>query len=182
MRVVAVLMLFGTPLLTPQEAAHSTDGATSQPTSRPAATQPSSRPAGENSSRTPLRRPEQVRLFQDLLQKANEPGVIQPEGPAEPKSESTAGILPEGTTIAERSGKLVRSGDHWEFQFYRDDVQPGLQGIEVLKSAFLDQMERLVQKGATEFIVSGELTAYRGQNFLLIRKVRRQLDHGNISP
>lgn len=182
MRLFAALTLAWTALQEPQEASRKADKPASQPTSRPAASQAASRPTSQPSSRPAPRRPEQVRLFQDLLQKANEPGVIQPQGPAEPKSESAVTILPEGTTIAERAGKLVRTGDHWEFQFYRDDVQPGLQGIEVLKSAFLDQMERLAQNGATEFVVSGEMTSYRGQNYLLIRKVRRQLDHGNLSP
>lgn len=154
----------------------------SQPAAKPATSQPTSRSSSQPTTRPTTRRPDQVRMFQELLQKADQPGVVLPQGSSEVKPTNGVATLPEGTTIAERSGRLVRAGDHWEFQLFRDDVQPGLQGIEVLKCELLDQMERLAQSGAAEFVVSGELTSYRGQNFLLIRKVRKQLDHRNLSP
>lgn len=190
MIIVSGLIVVLLGLVTPQEPpkhnpgpapSSQPDKAATQPASSPASA-PASQPSSQATSRASAKRPEQVRLFEGLLQKANEPGIISPQGGVEAKAEASPSLLPEGTTIAERAGKLVRSGEHWEFQFFRSDVQSGLQGVEILKSAFLDQMERLAQTGVTDFVVSGEMTTYRGQNFLLIRKVRRHVDHGNLAP
>jgi hypothetical protein len=132
-----------------------------------------------------VRKPEQIKVFEDLL-KDSDRAVIQPEGGSGTSdaldAQGSAGVLPEGTTLAERPGRLLRSGDHYEFEFMPDASSTGPKSMEILRSEFLEEMQRQSDSVGGQFVVSGEVTRYHNQNFLLIRKLRRQMGHGNISP
>jgi len=82
-------------------------------------------------------------------------------------------ILPEGHYIADRRGRLICAGDYWLFVFESDGKSLADPPVKVLPNRWLEKMESDVAASHEPIIfrVSGEITAYRGQNFLLLRKV-----------
>jgi len=78
-------------------------------------------------------------------------------------------LLPEGTAIVERPGRLVRQGDGWDFQ--PDDGR----AIGALPSAQLEIMVTMHKDsgGVMPFLVSGEVTMFGNRNYLLIKHAAR---------
>lgn len=86
-----------------------------------------------------------------------------PEGGARPE-----GLLwPEGSTWIERSGRLEREGDWWRFD---EDSARGL-AVRLLPNAQLEVMVRTLRGQAenNRFKVSGEITLFEGQSYLIVR-------------
>ena len=78
-------------------------------------------------------------------------------------------LLPEGTAVVERRGRLVRQGSGWDF--LPDDGRP----MTVLPNAQLEVMVALQENSGSEmrFVVSGEAMVFKNLNFLLIRQALR---------
>ncbi len=78
--------------------------------------------------------------------------------------------MPEGTAIVDRACRLVRQGSNWEIQ--ADDGA----AISVLPNVQLEAMRSMYEDsgGLMSFVVSGEVTVYHDQNFLLIKHVTRK--------
>ena len=93
--------------------------------------------------------------------------------------------LPDGYFLVDRVGWLMQDGPWWVFTFTADnhpDVAPN-PPMKLLPNRMLERMLRESQ-GATqrvEFIVPGEVTDFRGENYLLLRKLMRKRDMGNLS-
>jgi len=152
---------------------------------------PSSQPTSQPASRTPLRDPVQARIYQELLRDTERPQA-KPILPVDPETgltaaESGAGAGPttllEGTVLIERTGRLLRGGDRSEFHFKAGSLADGGPDVmEILKNGLLEAMETEAEAGVKEFIISAEVTRYRERNYLLLRKYRRQVSHGNLTP
>lgn len=101
-------------------------------------------------------------------------------------SPSTAGgraTMIDGTLIVRRTGRLVRDTSRWHFEF--DDRQAtGHGSLALLPNQSLEIMTQSAERGAggLVFIVSGEVTQFGPENFLLVRGVTRVLDLGNLRP
>lgn len=149
---------------------------------KPPASQPSSQPASSPSSG---RTPEQAGVLKELLRSVDRPAITTPEpirsSEPSPVVRKDDALQPEGTALIERLGRLVRSGERSEFKFAPQDGKAVGQ-IEILPNSWLEYMEKEADSGASEFIITAELTTYRGRNFLLLRTYRRQVSHGNLSP
>lgn len=178
LRIVLATLVILSPTLAPPEG-------------HPEATQPvASQPASQPTESTRPRSPTQARILEELL-RATEPRQtkpILPDASDHAGGESTQArggppLLLDGTAISERLGRLVRSGDRSEFHF-----SPGTLGedaplvMEFNKNALLEAMETEAAAGVEEFIISAEVSRYHGANYLLLRKFRRQVSHGNLSP
>jgi hypothetical protein len=158
-----------------------------EPATRPkqAESEPTSRPAGAAST---LRRPAQSEILRNLLSRQDRPTPILPRADAlQPPAVAGLGpdgrpLLVEGTAIVERPGRLVREGGRAKFVFYLDGDSQAPRAMPVLESQLLETLENEVQAGFDEFIVSGEVTRYRGTNYLLLRKVLRRTGQGNLQP
>jgi hypothetical protein len=156
-------------------------GAGKQP--GPTASAPASAPI---SPRT-LRKPAQAEIIQDLLREREQQGVILPQDPqtGEPvpvrPGESTDGLIPEGTILVERPGRLVTDNGRPTFVFLTPETGGHTQTMELLPNQLLEAMERQSASGA-QFTISAQVTRYRGRNYLLLLKVLRRVSHGNISP
>lgn len=91
-------------------------------------------------------------------------------------------LLPDGSRLVDRSGRLTREGDYFTFSFEdRGQGAPELP-IRLLPNRLLEDME-IVSAGGTKpivFVVSGEVTEYRGVNYLLIQKLLVRPDLGNL--
>lgn len=152
---------------------------------QPSSSEPTSQPA----TRPSLRHPVQARIYEELLRDA-EQSRHTPLLPVDPETGRTAAetgsgvpLLLEGTVLIERAGQLIRSGDRSEFRF-----EPGGRAgetsdtMEILKNRWLEAMEREAEAGVQEFVISAEVTRYRDRNYLLLRKYRRPISHGNLGP
>lgn len=153
------------------------------------ATEPASRPTERD---TTLRKPEQADILRNLLRQQDRltPIAPQPLGPREGGSAASQPgmgaegehLLFEGTFLVERPGRLVREGGRAKFVFYPEAGSSGPQTMEICPSQLLETMEREAEAGFSDFIISAEVTAYRGSNYLILRKVLRRVGHGNLSP
>ncbi len=99
--------------------------------------------------------------------------VVMPTGMS-PSSRRPASstMLPEGSTIVERSGWLQRDAQWWVFTFDPADGDPPMK---LLPNAALEIMVRTAS-GSTapvKFIASGELAVFQGANYLLLRVAAR---------
>lgn len=81
-------------------------------------------------------------------------------------------LLPEGWTIIDRTGRLEKQKNWWTFVY---EPKLGDQPIKVIPNAKLEQMVRTaVHSDQIEiFTISGEVTVYQDENYLLIRMAMR---------
>lgn len=152
----------------------------------PPTTQPMTQPTTPN-----LRRPVQVEILEQLLREREAPKPILPTKPDAPSDRTlrpdgtvTPGLMLDGAVVVSRPGRLIRNADRSEFTFVTDDVAAGLSSktLPLLPNQLLEAMEQQAERGVTEFEITAEVTRYRGQNFLLLRKVLRRVSNGNLAP
>src|SRR5262249_29620588 len=141
-----------------------------------------SQPASQPSGRTP----EQASVLKELLRSVDRPAITTPEpirssepSPAARKDDS---LQAEGTLLVEKPGRLIRSGERSEFKFTSPEGKGLAQPLELLPNSWLEYMEKEADAGASEFIITADVTTYRGRNFLMLRTYRRQVSHGNLNP
>ncbi len=89
-------------------------------------------------------------------------------------------LLPEGSLIVNRRGRLIRTSGQWLFAFESDGRTMSDPPIVLLPNSWLEKMEADVAASPDPIIfrIGGEVTTYRGKNHLLLRKVlveRRRL-------
>ncbi len=95
---------------------------------------------------------------------------------------SAQAMLPEGHHVNRRPGRLVREGQWWTFVFESDHPDHPEPRLKLLPNWTLEQMVRYTESTAgVVFIVSGEVTAYMGENYLLTRVAMRQTNMDNLS-
>ncbi len=95
------------------------------------------------------------------------------------RSQDEARLLAEGTLLVERPGQFVRVNGTAMFRF---QDRRDLPQMELLRNSWLEAMEELADAGFTRFVISAEVTRYRGHNYLLLVKFRRQPTNENVSP
>jgi hypothetical protein len=147
-----------------------------------------SAPASAPVSPGTLRRPAQAEIIQELLRERERAGVILPQDPQAPGSAGPigaatdeSGLIPEGTILVERPGRLVSDGGRPTFVFLTSATGGHMQTMELLPNQLLEAMER-APAANSEFTISGQVTRYHGRNYLLLLKVLHRVGHGNISP
>jgi len=160
-------------------------------TARPAPPQPpASQPAAEangaaGGGRT--RTPEQANVLKELLRDSDRSPAAPPSkarlgGQPARKPAADENLMMEGQLIVERSGRLIRRGERSAFQFIAEEKGGQTLTLELLENAWLDFMEQESEGREGEFIITAEVTQYRGKNLLLLRSFRQQVRHGNIAP
>jgi hypothetical protein len=144
----------------------------------PAANQPASQPAG--------RTPEQAGVLKELLRSVDRPAAVAPEpirsSTPSPTAKRDEALELEGTRIVDRPGRLIRGGERSSFKFTTADEKAFAAPLELLPNSWLEYLEREAESGEAEFIITAEVTRYRGRNYLLIMNYRRQISHGNLTP
>jgi hypothetical protein len=144
---------------------------------QPAATQPAaSRP-----------RPPQAEVYRQLLEEQEGAARVYPPEPIRPvgsrgEEERGAELLPEGTMVVDRAGRLVRSEERSVFRFLGGQEGGALRPMQLLPNGLLEAMENEAEAGVTQFYITALVTRYRGANYLFLQKYRRQVSHGNLSP
>jgi hypothetical protein len=95
------------------------------------------------------------------------------------KTPSKQKLLPEGYYLANRRGRAVKTGGEWTFVFESDGKNLSDPPVRILPNRWLEKMESdMTSAGSGEmiFLVSGEVTVYHAQNYILLRKVLIERD------
>ncbi len=92
---------------------------------------------------------------------------------------------PAGGLVVDRVGRLVIDGTSEWGRFHFESERGVLREppLRLLPNRLLEAMERLSDQGrrpGTKFRVSGEVTEYRGQRYLLLRKLIVERDFGAL--
>ena len=91
-------------------------------------------------------------------------------------------LLPEGSYLVDRTGRLVKSGPWWTFVMEGSSQVVRSRPLRLLPSQLLTTMEQA--SGSADrgilFVISGEITEYEGINYVLLRKVLIHRGTGNL--
>lgn len=103
------------------------------------------------------------------------------QGALEPAPVS-ATLLREGEYLNNLAGRLSRDGSWWTFVFESDSPDALRPPMRLLPN---QQVERLVReteasRESLTFVVSGEVTLFESENYLLLRKALRRRTMGNL--
>ena len=95
------------------------------------------------------------------------PGAVPPNAPP-------VTVMREGSFIVDRTGRFVRNNDgqQWEFVFDADGRALKDPPVVVLPNLTMMAMENYATGTSRElrFRITGEVTEYRGRNYVLLRK------------
>jgi hypothetical protein len=96
--------------------------------------------------------------------------------------EAARTLVPDGTPLVERVGRIIRRGDWWTFVFESDHPDHPEPPMRVLPSNSLEQMVQAADFGINGlvFILSGQVTVFEKENYLLPRIARQRIDAGNL--
>ncbi len=88
----------------------------------------------------------------------------------------------EGSPLIARPARLVSHGNWWTLVFESDDPDHPEPPIRVLPNKNLEVMVRGTELGGAGvvFIVSGVVTLFEHENYVLVRTARRRIDSGNF--
>jgi hypothetical protein len=137
------------------------------------------------------RTPKQVDLLRDLLRERERPAPIIPSRErtaAQTQRRTLPGLgardpqlLPDGAMIVERPARLlVDEGRPRLLLTLPGEDQP--RSLELNRNEWLEALERAASGGTGEFVITAEVSVYRGANFLLLRKVLERVPNGNLAP
>ncbi|MHC4066963.1 MAG: hypothetical protein ACYSUI_21000 [Planctomycetota bacterium] len=103
-------------------------------------------------------------------------------GEEAPGQTRTRPRLPDGSMLFDRTGRITQEGHWWVFLFESDNDSYPEPPMKLLPNRTLERMVRESRGGLDPvlFIVTGEVTDFRGENYLLPRKVLRKRDLGNL--
>lgn len=91
-------------------------------------------------------------------------------------------ILSDGTPLAGRPGRLIADGRWWTFVLESDHPDHPEPPMKLLPNHNAQLMVQSTRRGSAGlvFIVSGEVTEFNGENYLLPRAAIRRIDLGNL--
>jgi len=166
--------------------------AASSPDEKPApTTQSGAAPASTEEPRTP-KQPSAEDIIREFQRQRPTAVPVLPTGPEDEESvrlegsdESATGgrpRLPDGYMLFDRLGRISQEGTWWVFVFESDQDTFPEPPMKLLPNQTLERMVRESRGGIDPvvFIVTGEVTDFRGENYLLPRKVLRKRDLGNF--
>lgn len=154
---------------------------------------------GDDGSVVPSTRPGDTQV--DDPSKAGTPvedvlAALQRQAPAEtampvlaaPTDESSArsasiplGVMPDGAILVHRPGRMIRQGDWWSFSFESDRPEHPEPPMKLLPCRNVELMLRASERGnvGLVFLVSGEVTFFAGENYLLPKLAMRRIGSNN---
>lgn len=104
-----------------------------------------------------------------------------------PRPRTVAGashtLAPDGTPLVDRPGRIVRDGSWWTFAFESDHPDSPEAPLKLLPANALELMVRASDEGkeSVVFLLSGEVTLFQDESFLLPRFVIRRISSDNLT-
>jgi len=110
------------------------------------------------------------------------PGAGLEESGGERSAGYTPSGLLDGSPVINRVGRLVRQGSWWTFVSDSDRPDRADPALRLLPNQGVERMVKESQhrSGGVVFTVSGEVTLFEGENYLLPRVTTRRADTGNL--
>lgn len=181
--VLAMLVLAWGAVLSAQESPKPADAGAVKKAETPPGEQEAQPPedAGDDVRVGAQPSPEEIiRAFQRDRPVSAPVSPMRPAGPPMPTGQYGT-LIREGEYLSDLSGRLGREGTWWTFEFDSDAPQAPRPPIRLLPNQMLERVvrESEASPGAT-YIVSGEVTLYDFENYLLLRKVLRRSSMGNF--
>ena len=95
---------------------------------------------------------------------------------------SLANLLPDGAPLVRRAGRLLRDGDWWTFAFESDNIDFPEWPLRLLPGRTLETIvqSHTFDSDGSVLIVSGEITMFDGQNYLLPTLAVKRMASGNF--
>ena len=158
------------------------------PTTKPAA-ETETRPAGHEPTAEELihqlmkDKPTRTLVFPDEPQPTTAPAGTQPALAAANPATAERAHWPDETLLSDCQARLVPGeAGVWMLAFEDPGRKPTLRPIRILPSRLLETALNLTGAGSKPvvLVVSGEITAHRGTNYILLRKVLVRRDLGNL--
>ncbi len=145
----------------------------------PAAAEPQSEPEPE--SQEPPSTADEIMEKMRRQKPSNEP--ILPQS-MDSQAEGGGLLMPEGSRISRKSGRIVKDGNWWIFVPESDMPDRPEPRMKLLPCLHLEQMVRETEHAAAEvvYVVSGEVTVFKEENYLLVRVASRRTSLGNLRP
>ncbi len=145
----------------------------------PATTRPATRPSDSDLDRSSV-----DSTLERMLR--TKPGSVRPLQPVPENGQTTRSVKKldgesvdlmlkrEGDMITDRVGRLQTTPTGQEFHFESDGRALNDPPMALLPNSVLAQMEAAVEKSGRDlrFRVTGMITTYHGQNYLLVEKAR----------
>ncbi len=109
------------------------------------------------------------------------PTANKPARRSAARRESTA-RWPEDTQVVSRVGRIVEDGGAWQFIFESASERPADPPVTMLRNLALQSMIEMSDAGrlGVVFVVSGDITEYESENFMLVRRFSLRRDDGNL--
>ena len=141
-------------------------------------------PIATNPASRPTRPPTASEIIEQLMTDSpvRTPQASTAPAPPNPgRAEAGGQARPEGTIVPEFPARLVRSENWWTLVRETRGLHSEGPPVSVLPNRLLEIMVSASAGGTKSivFLVSGELTEYRGVNHLLLHKVLIRRDLGN---
>lgn len=119
---------------------------------------------------------------QEPTQRALSMTVLAGEAAPEGRSSAARMLIPDGSPLVERPGRIIRRGNWWTFVFESDHPDHPEPPMKLLPTMGLELMVEAADRGTSGlvFVTSGQVSVFENENYLLPRVVRRRLDSGNL--
>lgn len=124
-------------------------------------------------------------ILEEILRRRPQKPAVQPveEAGETGPSGATGPAWPDGWQLISRAGRLVRDGNDWLLAFEGDHPDHPEPPIKLLPNLKLEAMVRETRASDVPpiYVVSGEVTLFFNENYLLVRMAMRRPDSGNLS-
>jgi hypothetical protein len=157
-----------------------------EPETQPQDVPPGQEPTAEEILKRLLSRPTRRSVVLPQLTQtiAPEPPASStaPSQPSEQPRSLTAVLLPEHAMLVDRAGRVVPGEKWWSLVFENRGREAADKPIRLLPSRLLESAISLSRGGTQSavFLISGEITTYENNNYLLLRKVLLSRQAGNF--
>jgi hypothetical protein len=141
---------------------------------------PTDQPPGQPTAEEVLRAFEQDRPKNEPLTPVDV-SLATPGGKEDPAAKRPRARYPDGYMLTERAGRITRDGQWYIFSFESSSTAFEEPPVKLLPNLMLERAAFEIQGSPNlVFVVSGEITDFNGENYLLLRKLLRRRDLGNI--
>ena len=108
--------------------------------------------------------------------------AVTPAHDPSQSDEARPPILPEGEPVSARLGRLIRAGEWWTLVFESETDKKGELPLRLLPNRNLQRMveHNVDDTSGSLYLVSGRITIFEGENYLLTRSAQQPVTSDNL--